>query len=76
MFVTLFTPYRKHQFGQKLEQGDQMDQSIIVFIPVKKNVSVLLKLIVVAKVRKDESCRYFEKCGKWPMMIVFNHIND
>ena len=72
MFVTLFTPYRKHQFGQKLEQGDQMDQSIIVFIPVKKNVSVLLKLIVVVKVRTDD----FEKGGKWPMMIVFNHIND
>ena len=72
MFVTLFTPYRKHQFGQKLEQGDQMDQSIIVFIPVKKNVSVLLKLIVVVKVRIDD----FEKGEKWPMMIVFNHIND
>ena len=43
-----------------------MDQSIIVFIPVKKNVSVLLKLIVVVKVRTDD----FEKGGKWPMMIL------
>ena len=54
MFVTLFTPYRKHQFGQKHEQGDQMDQIIIVFIPVKKNVLVLLKLTVVVKVRRSE----------------------
>ena len=57
MFFSLFTPYRKHQFGQKLGQGDQMDQIIIVFIPVKKNVSVLLKLIAVVKVRRSE----FEK---------------
>ena len=34
-----------------------MDQIIIVFIPVKKNVSVLLKLIAVVKVRRSE----FEK---------------
>ena len=47
---TWFTPYQKRQFGQKLEQGDQMDQIIIVFIPVKKNVSVLLKLIAAVKV--------------------------
>ena len=57
---TWFTPYQKRQFGQKLEQGDQMDQIIIVFIPVKKNVSVLLKLIVVVKVRRSE----FFKPGK------------
>ena len=31
-----------------------MDQIIIVFIPVKKNVSVLLKLIAVVKVRQSE----------------------
>ena len=47
---TWFTPSLKRQFGQKLEQGDQMDQIIIVFIPVKKNVSVLLKLIAAVKV--------------------------
>ena len=52
-----------------------MDQITIVFIPVKKNVSVLLKLIVVVKVRIDKSCRYVKKGEKWPMLIVFNLIN-
>ena len=55
-----------------------MDRIIIVFIPVKKNVSVLLKLIAVVKVRrlKYEQAKVVDIIctgqddRKWPMLML------